>query len=393
MENIVYCLDENYIEYAEISIQSVKKFNPKANVVVVSEQPISVKGADKYYIIKLPKMFRNRGRGDRITNTAYLKCFLTQLPYDKILYLDGDTVCQFPLNELWNMECKYICLTESHSFGEKQAKAICSEKYGLTGMMLMNLKALRDIDFTNKCLEIEESYPTPETGWQHDETCINVALKEKLTFIPVEWNYCINRNYNQPIREQDAKILHYVGRQKDLMEKQYKGMERLLKDIKGKSVAIVGNAQSIFDKHNGNEIDKHDFIIRFNKGFIELPSSQGTQTTLLMLGTNLERWKINLFNPKWVVNRSNKYDNFVDYIIPNIDRKKIRDKLNAQPSTGFMAIDLCLTAQAKTIDLYGFDFEKTKTFYNDPNYVTQHKYSEEEKIVLEYQRNELLTIY
>lgn len=390
---VCYCLDENYIEYSEISIQSVKKFNPKAHVVVVSKQPIVVKGADEYKIIKLPKMFRNRGKGDRITNTAYLKCFLTQLPYDKILYLDGDTVCQWPLKELWDMECKYICLTESHNFGLKQAQAIGVKKYGLTGMMLMNLKALRDIDFTNKCLEIEESYPTPETGWQHDETCINVALKNKLTFVPVEWNYCINRTYTNPIRESDAKILHYVGRQKDLMVKQYQFMERLLKDIKGKSVALVGNAQSIFDKHNGNEIDKHDFIIRFNKGFIEVPSSQGTQTTMVMLGTSLPRWQIQLYNAKWVVNRSNRYDNIVDYIVPNIDRKRMRDKLEAQPSTGFMAIDLCLTAQARHIDLYGFDFEKTKTYYNDPNYITQHKYSEEEKIVLEYQKNGLLTIY
>ena len=112
-----------------------------------------------------------------------------------------------------------------------------------------------------------------------------------------------------------------------------------------------------------------------------------------MLGTSLPRWQIQLYNAKWVVNRSNRYDNIVDYIVPNIDRKRMRDKLEAQPSTGFMAIDLCLTAQARHIDLYGFDFEKTKTYYNDPNYITQHKYSEEEKIVLEYQKNGLLTIY
>lgn len=390
---VCYCLDENYIEYAEISIQSVKKFNPQAHVIVVSEQPIRVKGADEYHIIKLPKIFRNRGIGDRITNTAYLKCFLTDLPYNKIIYLDGDTICQWPFKELWNMDCEYICLTESHNFGLKQAQAIGVEKYGLTGMMLMNLKNLRNINFEGKCLEVENTYPTPETGWQHDETCINVALKNKLTFIPVEWNYCINRTYKNPIREIDAKILHYVGRQKELMVKQYDGMGRLLKDINGKSVAIVGNAKSIFDKHNGNEIDKHDFIIRFNKGFIELPSSQGTQTTMVMLGTTIPRWRVQQYNAKWVINRSNKYDNFVDYIVPNIDRKRMRDKLEAQPSTGFMAIDICLTAQAKQIDLYGFDFEKTKTYYNEDSYITQHKYSEEEKIVLEYQRNGLLTIY
>ena len=34
---IVYCLDEKYIKYTAISINSVRKFNPDAKIVVVSE--------------------------------------------------------------------------------------------------------------------------------------------------------------------------------------------------------------------------------------------------------------------------------------------------------------------------------------------------------------------
>ena len=390
---IVYCLDENYIRYADISIRTIKKFNPEARIFTFSEEKIYVNDfVEKGFIINLPRIFRNRGIGDRITNTAYLKLFLTKLPFDKIVYLDGDTECQSNLDELWNMKCKYICLTESHSFGKKQAKAIGSEKYGLTGMMLMNLKALRDIDFTEKCLDVEQNYPTPETGWQHDETCINVAMKDKLTFIDKKWNYCKNRVYDNPIREQDAKILHYVGRQKDDMNYQYTWLSGLLKDITGKRVAIIGNAKSIFDKKSGKDIDSHDFIIRFNCGFIKDNESQGSKTDMLMLARDMDKKDILLYNSKWVVNRSRHYNNEADYIVPNIDRSRMRDILNAQPSTGFMAIDLCLYANAKSIDLYGFDFEKTPTFYNPEGYQTQHKYSNEEKIVLEYAKEGLVNI-
>lgn len=390
---IVYCLDQNYVPYAEISIKSVKKYNPTANIIIVSEEPITGVGEDENIIIKLPRTFRNRGVGDRITNTAYLKLFLTDLPYDKVLYIDGDVICQEPLNDLWKTKCNYIVLTESHNFGLQQAQALGVEKYGLTGMMLMNLKNLRNINFTGRCLEIEQLLPTPSTGWQHDETCINVALQNKLQFADKKFNYCINRTYKEPIREQDAVLLHYVGKQKDLMVQQYKGMDALLNNIKGRRIAIVGNAKSIFDKKNGELIDNHDFIIRFNRGFIEMPSSQGTKTTMVMLAINMEPEKLSLYNAKWIVNRSNHYDNRVNYIIPNPDRQRMRDKLGSQPSTGFMAIDLCLYAGAKSIDLFGFDGEKTPTFYNDPNYVTQHNYSKEQELIHLYEKSKLLTIY
>lgn len=275
----------------------------------------------------------------------------------------------------------------------QQAQALGVEKYGNAGMLLMNLKNLRNINFTGRCLEIEQLLPTPSTGWQHDETCINVALQNKLQFIDKKFNYCINRKYDEPIREQDAVLLHYIGRQKELMEQEYKGVERLLNDIKGKRVAIVGNAKSIFDKKNGELIDSHDFIIRFNNGFTINPDSQGTKTTMVMLALNMPAEKLSLYNAKWVVNRSNHYDNRVNFIIPNPDRKRMRDKLEAQPSTGFMAIDLCLYAGAKSIDLFGFDGEKTPTFYNPDGYQTQHNYSNEQKLIHLYEKSNLLTIY
>ena len=281
---IVFCIDDNYVKYAKASIASYRKHNPQAKIIIVSEKEGIEVDCDGYEVIKLPKTFRNRGYGDRITNTAYLKLFLPQLPYDKIIYVDADTICQYPLDELWNMPCEYINLCESHVYGIKQASAIGAKKYGLTGMMVMNLKNLRHINFTGKCLEVEATYPTPETGWQHDETCINVAMARKLNFIDHKFNYCHNRSYLQPILEKDAVILHYVGKDKEdmLCQTKYKTLRMVGKKIKGANVAIVGNAKSIFDKAWGKEIDSHDFIIRFNRGFFAKPSSQGVKTSMLM---------------------------------------------------------------------------------------------------------------
>lgn len=392
---IVYCLDENYIEMATVSIASFRKWNPTAKIIVVSEKPMPREmGYNENFLIKLPKVFRNRGEGDRITNAAYLKCFLTELPYKRCLYVDPDTICQKNLSVLYRTPVKYIGLTESHSFGKKQAKALGFEKYGITGMMLMNLDNLRAIHFTKRCLDVEEGYPTPSTGWQHDETCINVAMNGYLEFLDKKYDYCHNRKYDNPIREQDAYILHYVGDGKKDFPKieKYPEIREIGEAIRGKKVAIVGNAESIFSKRNGKKIDSHDFVIRFNKGFIKDKRSQGSKTDLLLLACLLTKDEIDSFGAKYVCNRSHSYKNPVPWMIKNDQRALMRLKLGAQPSTGFMAIDICLYFGAESIDLYGFDWEKTPTYYNPKGYQTQHRYSEEERIIRDYESKGMLTI-
>ena len=73
-------------------------------------------------------------------------------------------------------------------------------------------------------------------------------------------------------------------------------------------------------------------------------------------------------------------------------RARLRAWIGKQPSSGFMAIDLCREAGAAKIDLYGFDFEKTPTFYNPADYVTQHDYASEEAIVCNMAKLGILTI-
>lgn len=171
----------------------------------------------------------------------------------------------------------------------------------------------------------------------------------------------------------------------------YKNLLPIKQEIHGKSVAIVGNAKSLFNYSYGKDIDKADVVIRFNRGFPNDIKSQGKKTTILMLACDLSRPDINFYKAKYVINRSGIANNKVPTISKE-DRNKLADKLGSQPSSGFMAIDMCLEAHAKSIHLYGFDFEATPTFYNPEGYKTKHDYNKEQEIVLEYERAGLLTI-
>ncbi|MBO7733081.1 MAG: glycosyltransferase family 29 protein [Methanobrevibacter sp.] len=163
-------------------------------------------------------------------------------------------------------------------------------------------------------------------------------------------------------------------------------------EIKGKSVAIVGNAKSLFYYNYGNEIDNADVVIRFNKGFITDNNAQGTKTDFLFLACDLSYSEIQSYKPRYVINRSIKYKNKADYTFMQKYRFVLKQIIGSQPSTGFMAIHWCIKANAKQITLYGFDFGETPTFYNPVDYKTPHNYEKEKELVLGYKQAGLLTV-
>lgn len=383
---VVYVADKNYMDFVNISAKSLLRHNPEAVIIVVS--PEKVETEFENVVIPLSGTWKHRNN-DRITSTTYLKLFLTQLPYDKIIYMDGDTLVLHPLDELWNMEPEYIALTESHDYGKIQAEDLGVEKYGLSGVMVMNLKNLRKIGFTQKCLQANPQVK----HWCHEETLINVAMRGKLKFIPVKWNYCHDREYSdRSLLLKDVAILHICGKDKSYMTRNhYTEVARIKEYIKGKSVAIVGNAKSIFDHDFGKEIDKHDVVIRFNRGFITNEKAQGTKTDIVILACELTIDEKKKYKAFCTINRS-RNTRCGDYTFADKERDRLKEFIGAQPSSGFMAIDLCRDSGAKSIDLYGFDFEKTKTFYNPDDYQTRHDYQTEEKIVTEMDKNGILTI-
>jgi len=393
--NIVYCIDKNYVEMTKKSISSVLKFNPQANIIIVSEKPLNDFSKFQNILIDLSQYcFRQRNEKDRISKISFARLFLPEiLSYDKCLYLDGDTICQKPLKELYEMDCEYIAACESHSFGSKQANELGIAKYALTGMMLMNLKSLREDKFTKKCLT-KQDYNV--SLWCHEETLINGAYNHKIKFIDKKYNYCHNREYENPILEKDAYILHYVGGRKNFEEipnanNEFLNIPEIKEFIKGKKVALVGNAQSIFEKNNGKIIDNYDVIIRFNYGFTKRPESQGTRTDILILAVNLTQAEQNLFKPKFMLNRSKICHNACK-TIQWADRKRLINNCK-QASSGFIGIDLCLSSGASEIALFGFDFNKTMTFYNDPNYKTMHDFTKEEEYAILYEKAGLIKIY
>lgn len=395
---VAYVCDSNYIQYLKKSVDSIKRYNKNVEFVVLSKDKFELPNIKVHTFIPNNSNFKFK-KNDRMHDGVYYKFWLPILPYDKILFIDCDVICQRPLDSLWNEKCEFICATESHQYGKVQAKELGLQKYALTGMMLMNLKALREANFTERCLNRLQK----ENPKFHDETIINLEFNDKIKFIDKKYNYCHNRNYDNPIEESDAYLLHYVGKEKDemLQLKNFDSLDKLKAFLKNKTIAIVGNSSSILGTNKGQEIDSHDIVIRFNKGFPSKdPLAMGTRTDILFLACTLSNIELAMFDAKYTVRRSKLSKNICNFNIESLDRRELAQKRTkfipvgkkSQPSTGFIAINFALSTECKSIDIYGFDFFKNPTYYNPKGYQTLHNGEKEAEKVLEYFKSGLITI-
>lgn len=163
-----------------------------------------------------------------------------------------------------------------------------------------------------------------------------------------------------------------------------------------KSLAVVGNAISIFDSAYGKDIDAHDEVVRFNKGISIIDKkSQGSKTDLLAVNGvdifhllsdnkkdvdlyNHNKFKILKFFDKDAT-ALNTEKGVVDIFVNKYELFSGMSDCTASKilrfTTGFTFLYwLNKTGKLKTeynkIDLYGFDFGKTYTYYNDLYYNT-----------------------
>jgi hypothetical protein len=144
----------------------------------------------------------------------------------------------------------------------------------------------------------------------------------------------------------------------------------------GRSVALVGNAQSLLGQAYGPAIDGHDVVIRLNRGLIRYPEAQGSRADVLGLACDMSMSEIRVAfgNPTlaWLTPIRELMANDVlamrkSVAVAPMDfwRDLSRQVGDARPSAGLiMLATLREFGECSSIDLFGFDFKQSKTFYH-----------------------------
>lgn len=176
-------------------------------------------------------------------------------------------------------------------------------------------------------------------------------------------------------------------------------LSELAQSMRGRRVALVGNAQSLFDFDFGERIDAYDMVVRMNYGFIKEPRAQGRRTDAVCLSCTLSYADlVKEFGgaPVFWMTRFRYLMSLGVAARARLSFYPIGDALalgdilqEAIPSTGITAFDLFRTRlDAGEIGLFGFDWSKTKTFYNDGFLERNHAWERERALAMAWAKEE-----
>ena len=165
-----------------------------------------------------------------------------------------------------------------------------------------------------------------------------------------------------------------------------------LQEVLPNTINVVGNAQSLLDSHYGEQIDKHP-TIRFNRTEIINPMGQGNRWDFLasnevntFLKYNKEQPKFHslIFTPKTHTNsikiRKANF-NVRMYSYPLEYSYMLTTRIGKEPSTGIQILYLLQKFNHRQVNIFGFDWKATPTFYEDRN-KGDHDFEAEKEIVL-----------
>ncbi len=227
---IFYAADEKYMPYLAVALTSLKanktsEYDYRIHVLYTGDLNGHSKKIKKLEEENFTVSFEDvTDKINRITDCMHCRDYYTpaiyyrlMIPemfpqYDKVVYMDCDTVLLTDIAKLYTIDIgdNYIGAVADQAvavvpaFVEyvKNALGITADKYFNSGVIVMNLKQFREIDFYERFNAVLRSYNFTIAP---DQDCLNLICKDKVHFYDGGWN-------QMPIAGNDAenaKLIHY----------------------------------------------------------------------------------------------------------------------------------------------------------------------------------------
>lgn len=228
---ILYACDDNYLPLMGTSICSLmenadKSYNYMIYILYtpsdVQEENIKKIMAmenDNFKIVfvdveeELSKIAKKLKTRDYYTNTTYYRLFVSKLfpQYDKMIYIDSDTVVLGDISKLYNIDigdniiagCTDESVVVTPVFREYVEKVIgvdSYEQYFNAGMIVINLKEFKNQKIFDKFLKLNDDYYFEVA---QDQDLLNVLCKDKVHFLDLGWN-------KMPIKDENYQKLNII---------------------------------------------------------------------------------------------------------------------------------------------------------------------------------------
>ena len=232
---IFFTIDDSYAPYASCAISSMIENSSKQYhyQIYVLHQDLSQENIAKISRLQcenfeiifkemkegmelITDRVENRLRCDYFTLTIYFRLFIADMfpQYDKGIYMDSDIIVTGDISELYCHELgeNLIGASTDHSIQGvpelvkyvEQAVGIKRQEYINSGVLLMNLKALREKEFSKKFLELLNTYHFDSIA--PDQDYINAMCNQKILYLNEEWDAMPAEGKKEL---KNPKLIHY----------------------------------------------------------------------------------------------------------------------------------------------------------------------------------------
>ena len=232
---IFFSVDDNYVPFLATALNSAIKNSSKDRryraIVLYRElergnmKKLAALATDNFRIDFIPvadgveaitDRLSNRLRFDCFTLTIYFRLFIPAMfpQYDKGIYVDSDVVLLGDIAELYETDvgddligaCADLSIQEIPTLTDyiENAIGIPPGDYINSGVLLMNLKELRNAGLDRRFLELLNKYHFDSVA--PDQDYLNALCHGRIHYLPPVWNTMPNVN-RPPLS--DAKLIHY----------------------------------------------------------------------------------------------------------------------------------------------------------------------------------------
>ena len=228
---IFFAVDDAYIPFLAVTIQSLSENINNKNLYKLRILYTSINQENQNEIKKyendnikiefvnvqnnLEKLEGNLLTRDYYSNATYYRVLIPNLypEYDKVLYLDADIVILDDIAKLYNKNIGNYLIAgvsehwfdqyrELQEYAEKVIGVSSYKKYINAGIMLMNLKKLRELKFEEKFIHLLENV---KYVFAQDQDYFNRICKGRIKYLKEYWNasgYIYDKT--------NPKIIHYT---------------------------------------------------------------------------------------------------------------------------------------------------------------------------------------
>lgn len=210
---VAYASDDNYAKYLGISMLSLFQANKDFGAIEVFVLDCGIGSANKEKLRSIAEEYHREiifrpmeeaisslelNMGSRkISIASYARLFLSSIipeDYDKILYLDCDTIVRDSLAEFWNLDLKDYLVAGVRdivdSFFLEKIGLAPDEYYVNAGVILINLAGWRQLQLEAQFMEFIRKFNG--TVPHHDQGTINGVCRHKKYIVGPRYNATAN---------------------------------------------------------------------------------------------------------------------------------------------------------------------------------------------------------